>query len=144
MKILKFAPLLFFLGGCSILEPTPGGRSANAPTAEQWRLASLLRTYRLSEQSIPPTPHPNPVVDAAIKSMFSVAEKQKLVFDGSRASDGNVIVGRRGATDQMLVGLNVYPVADKVAYRDVTNWKLADVSEGTSMQRQFENALPFR
>jgi len=141
MKIAKIAPLLLLLSGCSIIEPTPGGRSDNAPTAGQMRLATALRSYRLPDRSIPPTRHPEPMVDAAIKSMFTIAEHQKLIFDGSRAEEGDVIVGRMGTADQMLVGLNVYRLWGKVAYRDVTNWKLADMSEATRMQRQFLSAL---
>jgi len=141
MKILNIAPLLLLLIGCSIIEPMPGGRSAAPPTAAQMRLASVLSKYRLPDRSIPPSPHPDPVVDAAIRSIFAIAENQKLIFDGSRAAEGDVIVGRMGATDQMLVGLNVYPLFGRVAYRDVTKWKATDMSEGTRMQRQFLNAL---
>ena len=141
MNILKIAPLLLLLSGCSILQPMPSGRSAQAPTADQTRLAGALRNYRLPDRSIPPTPHPDPAVDAAIRSMFTVAENQQLIFDGSRAAEGDVIVGRMGHTDRMLLGLNVYPLSGQVAFRDVTDWKLADMSEGTRMRQRFLNAL---
>ncbi|MBI5773083.1 MAG: hypothetical protein HZA89_04980 [Verrucomicrobia bacterium] len=141
MRILTFSFLLFLVGGCSIIDPTLGGRSAEKPTEAQMRLAGTLNNYRLPEQSIPPTQHPDSAVDAAINAMSRIAQQQHLIFDGSRATEGYVIVGRMGSTAQMLLGLNVYPVAGRVGFRDVTNWKMSDISEGKQMRQRFLNAL---
>jgi hypothetical protein len=142
IKLPTIALILILLTGCSILDPVPGGRTTGAgPTPAQVRLMGSLRDYRLPTRSIPPSQHSDPTVDAAIKSIFSVAESQKLIFDGSRATEGDVIVGRFGATDQMLVGLNLYSSSGRVAFTDVHQWKASDMSEGTRMRQRFLSAL---
>ena len=139
MRTLFIIPLVMLLAGCSILEPMPP--SAGEPTPVQMSLASLLQSYRLPSQSIPPSTNPDPQADAAIHSMQRIAAMQGLIFDGARAAEGTVIVGRMGSTDQMTVAIAVYPKAGRVAMQDAYNWKVSDMSEGTRMRKHFLDTL---
>lgn len=105
------------------------------------RLLSVLRDYRLPAQSVSPTRNADPQVDAAIQSMRKNAEEQGLIFDGARASEGTVIVGRMGSADQMLVAISVYSVSGRVAIQDVHQWKAADMSEGARMRERYLSSL---
>ena len=73
--------------------------------------------------------------------MLRIAAGQGLIFDGSRAAEGSVIVGRMGSTDQMLLAIAVYPKAGRIAMQDVYKWKASDMSEGYRMRQRFLNAL---
>jgi hypothetical protein len=138
MKTLFIIPFVSLLVGCSILEPMPPSAE---PTPVTMNLASILQGYRLPSQSITPSTNPDPHVDAAIHSMQRIAASQGLIFDGSRAAEGTVIVGRMGSTDQMVVAIAVYPKAGRVAMQDAYNWKASDMSEGTRMRGHFLDTL---
>ena len=73
--------------------------------------------------------------------MQRIAADEGLIFDGSRAADGTVIVGRRGSADQMVLAIAVYPKAGRIAMQDVYNWKASDMSEGFRMRQRFLDTL---
>ena len=138
MKTLVILSLLVLLNGCSVFEPIPRG---SEPSPTHMRLLAVLRDYRLPSHSLPPTRNADPQVEAAIRSMQTKAEEQGLVFDGSRASEGTVIAGRMGSTDQMLVAVAVYSVSGRVAIQDVHQWKASDMSEGARMRERYLSSL---
>jgi hypothetical protein len=138
MKTLLIIPVIMLLAGCSILEPMP---DSGQPSPVQLSLSGLLQGYRLPAQSIPSSTNSDPQVDAAIHSMQRIATDEGLIFDGSRAADGTVIVGRTGSTDQMVLAIAVYPKDGRVAMQDAYNWKASDMSEGFRMRQRFLQTL---
>ena len=125
--------------GCSLLyERVPTSRN---PSAVQSTLFAALDHYTLPFTSIAPTPNRDPYVDASIHSMQKVAEAQGLVFDGSRATDGIVIVGRMGTVGPMILAVAVYAVGSRVAMEDVLQEKAPDGAAAARMRRQFEGTL---
>lgn len=138
MRIFFVIPIMFLLGGCSLLEPMPKG---SQPSQIQMSLSGMLQSYRLPPESIPPFTHNDLQVNAAIQSMQKVASAQSLIFDGSRAAEGTVVVGRMGGNDQMVLAIAVYSQAGRVAMQDVHDWKTADNSQGFQMRERFLNTL---
>jgi len=125
--------------GCSLLyERVPTGRD---PSAVQTMLFGALNHYALPSKSIAPPPNKDSQVDAAIHSMQNVAEDQGLVFDGSRATEGIVIVGRMGTAGTMILAVAVYAVGNRVAMEDVSQEKAPDVSAAARMRKQFMGTL---
>jgi hypothetical protein len=138
MKILFLVPVVILIGGCSMLEPM---RRGGQPTPVQMSLSGVLQSYRLPPQSIPPAINSDPQVDAAIHAMQTIAAGQGLIFDGSRAAQGTVIVGRMASTDQMVLAIAVYAKAGRIAMQDAYKWKASDMSEGFRMRQRFLNSL---
>ncbi len=138
MKTTVIVPIVMLLAGCSIIDPMPESRD---PSPVQLSLSGMIRTYRLPSQSIPPSTNNDPQVDAAIHSMQRIAADEGLIFDGSRAADGTVIVGRMGSTGQMVLAMAVYPKTGRIAMQDVYQWKATDMSEGFKMRERFLETL---
>ena len=125
--------------GCALLyDRVPSGRD---PSAAQTMLFHALDHYALPPRSIAPTPNKDSHVDAAIHSMQKVAEDQGLVFDGSRATQGIVIVGRMGSAGPMILAVAVYSVGNRIAMEDVSREKAPDISAAARMRKQFMGTL---
>ena len=97
-----------------------GGSSAGAGTGggqmdQHVRLITAMRDYQLPAQPVPPARHADPQVDAFLQKMMAVAARQGLMFDGRRAAEGIVIVGRNGQSGKpILIGVSVFNKAGRV------------------------------
>jgi hypothetical protein len=101
----------------------------------------VLAGYQLPAASVPPAPNADPDVQAAISKMAGVAAEQGLIFDGSRTSQGIVVVGRQGTGGPVLLALSVYKKGGRVAVQDAFNANGADYRDGMKMRQQFLSAI---
>lgn len=98
----------------------------------------LSRDYRLPESDIPATQHDDSGVLSVIRGLQRRANQQDLIFDGSKAGEGVVVVGKQGNHDQMLLILHVYRTPDGgFAWRDLHSWNGADMRAGMKMRDRF-------
>ena len=138
MRITLILPVVLLLAGCSLLRPMPEARQ---PSPVQISLSRTLYSYHMPAQSIPPAANRDPQVDAAIHSMQRIATAQGMIFDGSRAGEGTVFVGREGSAGQMVLAIAVFPEAGRVAMQDVYQWRASDMSAGFHMRKKFLETL---
>ena len=124
--------------GCA----SSGSSAAAAPSGdEQGKLMTVLQGYQLPAQSIAPTVNPDQDVQRAIVRMSQIAQSQGLVFDGSRARDGIVVVGKQGSSGPILLALSIYKKQGRVAMQDTSFAKGMDFREGMQMKERFLNEL---
>jgi len=122
--------------------PDAGSTSAGGVTSEQVRLMTVLRDYQLPAQSVPPARHADPQVDSVLQKMMAVANQQGLIFDGSRAAEGVIVVGRPGKSGKpMLVGVAVYPKSGRVAMQDTMMANALDNRDAERMKERYLSAL---
>ncbi len=123
--------------GCA----TDRQRAGTAPPSQEGRLIAALSGYRLPPTSVPPTRNTDDNVNRAIAGMARVAASQGLTFDGGRANEGLVFVGRQGQGGPMVLALVVYPKNGWVASQDEVYANGLDVPEAQRMRNGFMAAL---
>ena len=102
---------------------------------------SALQGYQLPSASVAPTMNPDPDVQQAIMRMSQIAPSQGLIFDGTRANEGIIIVGKPGSAGPILLALSVYKTQGRVATQDCSFAKGTDFREGMKMKDQFFSQL---
>jgi hypothetical protein len=137
--------VMFLIGaGCqsdtsSIPSEPPAAKQVSPD--QHGKLMGALEGYQLPAQSIAATSHPDPAVQQVIVRMSQIAQSQGLVFDGSRANEGIVIVGKQGSGYPILLAVSVYNTPRGVATQDTSRSNGLDYREGMKMKERFFGAL---
>ena len=107
------------------------------------RLLTAMRDYQLPAQPVPPARHADPQVNSFLPKMMSVAAQQGLIFDGSRAAEGIVIVGRNGRESgkPILIGVSVFNKGGRVMMQDTTQSNGLDFKEAQRLKERYLDAL---
>ena len=129
------------LSGCESTGPSAGAASSATSPDQHGKLMAVLQGYQLPTQSVAPTANPDPDVQQVIVRMGEVARSQGLVFDGSRANQGIVVVGKQGTGGPILLALSVYKTQGRVATQDTSASNGLDFSEGMKMKDRFFSRL---
>lgn len=110
-------------------------------TGEDVKLKEALRDYKLPSRSVPPAPSSEVEMELAFNKMAVIATDQKLIFDGTRASRGLIVVGKQGANGPMIVGVAIVPKGGYVAMLDVPIYDERDTVEAEKMHEAYITAV---
>lgn len=80
-------------------------------------------------------------MELAFNKMAVIATDQKLIFDGTRASRGLIVVGKQGANGPMIVGVAIVPKGGYVAMLDVPIYDERDTVEAEKMHEAYITAV---
>ncbi len=126
------------LASCSALQGPPSPELFK----RQLAITSILQKHSLPATSNQAARHADSEINMAVAHVRAVSLSQGLVFDGSRVSEGIVIVGRHSAVSPILLGLQFYRVPDgRIAYTDVTYSSGNNFSETQAMKSRLLRAL---
>jgi hypothetical protein len=126
------------LSTCSALQGPPSPDLFE----KQIALSLLLKKHRLPTTSNQAARHVDPEINMAVAHVRKVSLSQGLVFDGSKVTEGIVVVGRHSGANSMLVGLQFYRVPDgRIAFTDVTHSSGNNFTEAMAMKSRLLRAL---
>ena len=127
------------------IAPPPATAAAAPPLADaasaSLALLTLVRNYELPPRSVDPTPHRDDPVASIIRQLHEFADDHGLIFDGRRAAQGLVVIGRAGQIDDVIVGLAVYRGRGRLGIQQLPQWAPADDDAGQAMHRQLTTAI---
>ena len=134
--ILPFGCLI--LSACSALQGPPSPDLFG----KQIALSLLLKKHPLPNTSNKAALHADPEINLAVAHVREVTLSQGLIFDGSKATEGIVVIGRHSEGNSMLVGLQFYRVPDgRVAFTDVTHSSGNNFAEAMAMKSRLLRCL---
>jgi hypothetical protein len=105
-------------------------------------LLAFSQGYALPEHNVVPTEHADSEIAAISSAMQGIAKRQGLVYDGHKAHEGFVAVGKEGSNGQLILILKLYRASNgRIAFQDTHLWNGADMSQGMKMRSTFLSAL---
>ena len=119
-----------------------GATGVTGLTPEQMSLLAFSQGYALPEHNVAPTAHTDREIATITSAMQGIAKTQGLVYDGHKATEGFVAVGKDGANGQMILILKLYRASNRrIAFQDTHLWNGADLYQGMTMRSKFLSAL---
>ena len=127
------------------IDPPPATAAISPPLTDassaSLALLTLVRNYELPPRSVDATPHRDAPVDNIIRQIQDFADAHGIIFDGRRAAQGLIVLGRPGDVDDVLIALAIYHSPARLGIQQLPTWAPADDDRGQAMHRALMTAI---